>query len=154
MSDGDEAVAVNVTPLIDIIFCLCLFFLCSLKFKQLEGKMDAWLPKDVGTRDAPVKKVPLDEIRIFVRLDASGVERLAYGAREVADLDELARLAVAGWADACAQSRERPRVVVDGESKVEWRSVVAVVDRLKRIGIESVELTQPDALAAAPARVR
>jgi biopolymer transport protein ExbD len=152
MSDGDEAVSVNVTPLIDIIFCLCLFFLCSLKFKQLEGKMDAWLPKDVGTRDVPVKNVPLDEIRIFVRLDATGVERIAYGSREVADLDELAQLAAAGWADARAQSRERPRVVVDGESKVEWRSVVAVVDRLKTIGIESVELTQPDALAVAPRR--
>jgi biopolymer transport protein ExbD len=153
MSDGDDAVAVNVTPLIDIIFCLCLFFLCSLKFKQLEGKLDAWLPKEIGNQPVPAKiDRPLDEIRIFVRLDASGAERVAYGAREVADLDELERLAAAGWADARAQSRERPRVVVDGEPKVEWRSVVAVVDRLKRIGIESVELTQPDALAAAPRR--
>ena len=35
----ENPVAINVTPLVDIIFCLCVFFMISFKFKQLEGKL-------------------------------------------------------------------------------------------------------------------
>ena len=35
---SENPVAVNVVPLVDIIFCLCVFFMCSFKFKQIEGK--------------------------------------------------------------------------------------------------------------------
>jgi hypothetical protein len=30
-------VAINVVPMVDVIFCLCVFFVRSMKFKQLEG---------------------------------------------------------------------------------------------------------------------
>ena len=45
---SENPVALNVTAIVDIVFCLCLFFMCSLKFKQLEGKIETWLPKDRG----------------------------------------------------------------------------------------------------------
>ena len=34
---ADNPVAINVVPMVDVIFCLCVFFMCSFKFKQLEG---------------------------------------------------------------------------------------------------------------------
>src|SRR6185436_16066134 len=66
----DNPVGINVTALVDIIFCLCLFFMCSLHFKQLEGKIETWLPKDRGVMSAKVEKVILEEIRVFMRWDA------------------------------------------------------------------------------------
>ena len=45
----DNPVALNVAPMVDIIFCLCIFFMCSFHFKQLEGKFESWLPKGHGT---------------------------------------------------------------------------------------------------------
>jgi replicative DNA helicase len=56
MAGGGEAednpVNINVVPMVDVIFCLCVFFMCSFKFKQLEGKFTSWLPKDKGVGGA------------------------------------------------------------------------------------------------------
>ena len=42
MAGGGEAednpVNINVVPMVDVIFCLCVFFMCSFKIKQLEGE--------------------------------------------------------------------------------------------------------------------
>jgi biopolymer transport protein ExbD len=53
-SEGDSPVAINVTPLVDIIFCLCVFFMISFRFKQIEGRFDAWLPRTTGVGPGPV----------------------------------------------------------------------------------------------------
>ena len=47
-NQDENPVAINVVAMVDIIFCLCLFFMCSLKFKPLDAKFDSWLPKDKG----------------------------------------------------------------------------------------------------------
>src|SRR5262245_12877517 len=113
MGDGDEAVQVNVTPLIDIIFCLCLFFLCSLKFKQLEGKMDSWLPKDKGNQAGGIANATMDEIRIFVRLNASQNVEFAYGSQNLGtNLVELERLIKQGWSDFEAANKKDGSVII------------------------------------------
>ena len=52
----------EMTPMIDVTFLLLIFFMCTLKFKTLEGKLAAYLPKDVGvnqTEAEPVEKVEI-----------------------------------------------------------------------------------------------
>src|SRR5437762_1500519 len=57
MSGGGEAednpVNINVVPMVDVIFCLCVFFMCSFKFKEMEGKFQSWLPTDKGNGGTP-----------------------------------------------------------------------------------------------------
>ena len=65
----DNPVGINVTALVDIIFCLCLFFMCSLKFKELEGKLDSWLPKDKGVQQSNKMNDTVDEIRVLMSYD-------------------------------------------------------------------------------------
>ena len=43
-----ETCDLPMTPMIDVTFLLLIFFMCTLKFKTLEGKLAAYLPKDVG----------------------------------------------------------------------------------------------------------
>ncbi len=43
----------NMTPMIDVVFQLIVVFLCSMKFKTLDQKIEAFLPKDVGLSNAP-----------------------------------------------------------------------------------------------------
>jgi biopolymer transport protein ExbD len=43
----------NMTPMIDVVFQLIVVFLCSLKFRCLDQKIEAFLPKDVGLSTAP-----------------------------------------------------------------------------------------------------
>jgi hypothetical protein len=39
----------SMAPMIDVTFLLLVFFLCSVRFKVLEGKLDTFLPKQGGT---------------------------------------------------------------------------------------------------------
>ncbi len=43
-----EVERLNMTPMIDVVFQLIVFFLVSMKFKSLDMKIDAFLPKDRG----------------------------------------------------------------------------------------------------------
>src|SRR4029077_9223430 len=89
---SDNPVEINVTAMVDVIFCLCIFFMCSFHFKQLEGKIDAWLPTDKGNQIGQVIERPLlEEIRVFMRYaPASGLTTRKIGSRQpVADDAEL-----------------------------------------------------------------
>ncbi len=48
MEDDDEIPKPNMTPMIDVVFQLLIFFLVNMKFKTLDMKIDAFLPKDRG----------------------------------------------------------------------------------------------------------
>ena len=38
----DEKCELQMTPMIDVTFLLLIFFMCTLKFKVLEGKLGAY----------------------------------------------------------------------------------------------------------------
>ncbi|MHC5039003.1 MAG: biopolymer transporter ExbD [Planctomycetota bacterium] len=63
---GDKA-EMNMTPMIDVCFQLLVFFMVTSKFKTLEGKLAAYLPKDRGQiniRTTPPEFLP---IRVVLR---------------------------------------------------------------------------------------
>src|SRR5215813_1267750 len=97
--DGDNPVAINVTALVDIIFCLCVFFMISFKFKQLEGKFDSWLPKNKGAQGMPLGAV-IQEIRVAIFWDETKQEAVRkFGTRFVPDDEELKKLLSDSYAD-------------------------------------------------------
>jgi len=49
-----ENAQLNMTPMIDIVFQLILFFLFSLKFKSLDFRIEAEMPKKYGLDHLPV----------------------------------------------------------------------------------------------------
>lgn len=57
----------EMTPMIDVTFLLLIFFMCTLKFKTLEGKLSAFLPKDVGVNTSPAQPKEKIEIRLDVK---------------------------------------------------------------------------------------
>src|ERR1700752_3641638 len=89
----DNPVAINVTPLVDIIFCLCVFFMISFKFKQLEGKFDSWLPKGKGVTGGVSADIVLDEVRVAMYWDESAQQTVRQlKNRRVDDDEELSQL--------------------------------------------------------------
>ena len=78
---SDNPVEINVTAMVDVIFCLCIFFMCSFHFKQLEGRVDAWLPKDDhgNQQGHPSGPLILEEIRVFRRGHLIGQGRVPCG---------------------------------------------------------------------------
>ncbi len=46
--DDEQIPKPDMTPMIDVVFQLLIFFLVSMKFKTLDMKIEAFLPKDRG----------------------------------------------------------------------------------------------------------
>ncbi|MEZ0228901.1 MAG: ExbD/TolR family protein [Planctomycetota bacterium] len=138
----DDAVSLNVTPLIDIIFCLCIFFICSFHFKEVQGKLDSWLPQNRGPHaGAPTSPLLTEEIRVFIR-SKDGATTLAFGARLVANAGELEALIKDAWDEKVAKTPDAT-VIIDAEPGVPWKDVIDVLDRCKTRGISKVEFAEP-----------
>ena len=57
----------NMTPMIDVCFQLIVVFLCSMKFRTLDQKIEAFLPKDVGLSNSPASSSEV-EVKVNVKL--------------------------------------------------------------------------------------
>ncbi len=151
----------EMTPMIDVTFLLLVFFMCTLRFKPLEGKLSAYLPKDVGQTHAQPEVVPDLQVRVAVvdpgrrmwagdpsgstpfdpgdprhRRFAPGPDRqLAWsvGARTSSSFDEFAEhLTEQARIDA-----DRP-VVLDARDGILTAEAVRVLDALQRAGFVQV----------------
>ena len=145
---SDNPVGINVVPLVDIIFCLCVFFMCSFKFKAIEGKFDSWLPGNSG-HDAPLPpdiKI-ISEVRVaLVWDDATGTVIRKLGVRVLSEDDDLATAITAAHAAWVERGRPEAPVTIDADVRVPWSEVVRVVNVAKRCDIDKIEF----AMGAAP----
>jgi biopolymer transport protein ExbD len=55
-----------MTPMIDVIFQLLIFFVLTMKFKEVEGRLLSQLPKDKGLQSSSVPQPELQEVRIVL----------------------------------------------------------------------------------------
>lgn len=71
----EEEVVIEMTPMIDVTFLLLVFFIVTMKFRVLEGKLDARLPKDMG-QNAGGAPVDREKVRIRIKLVKSEPKKL------------------------------------------------------------------------------
>ncbi len=149
---SDNPVEINVTAMVDVIFCLCIFFMCSFHFKQLEGKIDTWLPKDRGVNTTPVEKVILEEIRIFMKWDpGTGQTVRKVGNKGAVSTDEeLMQLVLQMTADYKKANKTDFPVLIDATPDVPWHEVIHVMDLCKIEKLERIEFAAPIEYAATP----
>ena len=88
IEEASEEIKMEMTPMIDVTFLLLIFFLCSIKFKILEGKLQTYLPKDVGVNTTPQQKM-LEKVDIRIYRKQT---------REQLDLEQIANYSA--WVDA------------------------------------------------------
>ena len=69
---ASEELVLEMTPMIDVTFLLLIFFMCTLKFKTLEGKLSAYLPKDVGVNQTQAE--PIEKVAIILRPKNEGTK--------------------------------------------------------------------------------
>lgn len=67
LSRGLGHFEMEMTPMIDVTFLLLIFFMCTLKFKSLEGQLGAYLPKNEGVNSEPSEISDPLEVGILVR---------------------------------------------------------------------------------------
>ena len=132
----------NVTPLIDVMFLLLLFFLLTTKFRQEEGAIPGTLPsngksfaKEVADEPPPAINItinPVGEGNIDAAYQVSGVEVSVGGA------DDLFKH---------LQDRARPYsdtdvakvpVVIKSRSDVRWGFVVEAFNQASRAKFKTI----------------
>ena len=139
IGDNEEnPVAINVTAMVDVIFCLCVFFMCSLHFRQLEGKFDTWLPKGKGT--GKLGDSVIQEIRVAVYWDEpNGRVVRQLGNRMIANDEELQALIQEAHDDFVKLNKPDTPVTIDADGRVPWSEVINIVNICKRDQIDKIE---------------
>jgi len=66
-----EPTTLKMTAMIDIVFQLLIFFLVATKFRVPEGELDAYLPEEGAPIQITKRDVPVDEIRVTLRVSAA-----------------------------------------------------------------------------------
>jgi biopolymer transport protein ExbD len=136
---ADNPVGINVVPMVDIIFCLCVFFMCSFKFRETEGKFDSWLPKDKGEGGNP-DPGPLQEMRVIITWDQNSQKTTRqYLHKTVKDDAELEACIREAHDDFVAKNKPDIPLTIDGGAAVPWKEVMAVVNIGKSLEIKNLE---------------
>jgi len=115
--------AISLTPLIDVVFILLLFFMLSSTFTQ-------WRHIDVSATTASVTETK--PIRQLTLLSEEGMYELEGQRYLMADIERMRNL-VAAKTDAI--------YVINVEAGLRTQSMISLLDQLKKAGAETVTLT-------------
>lgn len=117
-----DSVEINLTPLIDVVFLLLIFFMVSTTFDR-QAELSIELPQASADATPPVVD-PID-----VSIDAQG--RFFVGGQLLVNT-QLATLKGA-MSDAGA-GQKTPSVVINADANTPHRAVVAVMDAARQLG--------------------
>jgi len=134
---SENPVGINVTAMVDVLLCLCLFYLCILQSQSNPERIETWLPRDG-------RGCVLEEIRVFVKWDPSTGEvfRKVGNRAPAADDDELMTTILRMTEDYTKAGRSADPIV-DATESVPWEAVVHLVDLCKLHGIWRIQFAAP-----------
>ena len=150
-----EELKMDMTPMIDVVFQLIIFFMLNVKYKTLEGRLDAYLPKDVGVNSAPATQPP-EKVEVMIKVVDAGERRdpkdmnlpwsgegryellgrrLTYqiGPRKTADLDEVRKVV----AELRRADPER-KSTIDCRAGTIYADMIPVLDHLVDAGFTDI----------------
>ena len=131
----DGEFGLEMTPMIDVIFQLIIFFMCSIHFKTLDGKFLTPLPKDKGQRQIQVTKFEVEETRVQISYDyKSDVVKIKIGDKEYNRDDELFDILRAKKTDD-APIKIAPEPIVPNSE------IVRVLNACNKAGVKKIEFS-------------
>ena len=123
-----EELELNITPLIDIVFLLLIFFMVSTTF-QKESELRIQLPE--ATRDA--QPDPVEPLEIVISAEG----QYAVGGRKLSD-NTLATV-VDALQRAAGDDRDQP-LVVRADARTPHQAVVRAMDAASRLGLRNLSI--------------
>jgi len=122
-NERNANVSIELTPIIDMVFLLLIFFLVATTFHQTEREMQIALP--VASSTAPISAI-LQEL--IINVDVEG--KIVVGGRRV-EPDDLRSMVV----EAVKVNPEQ-KVTVRGDRRTAYANIVTVLDICKGSGVQ------------------
>jgi biopolymer transport protein ExbD len=123
---------VNLTPLIDVVFLLLIFFMVSTTFTK-ESRLNLELPSAQGETSLQ------ESVVLEVVVDASGHYRVNERALALQTVEALMK----AMADAAQDNSDIP-VIITADAKSPHQSVITAMDAAGRLGFAKLSLTTQD----------
>lgn len=125
--DLRDELEINMTPMIDVVFMLLIFFMVATTFLDPEKEMDVRLPEAESGSESEV-----DPDKIVINVDESG--RIVMGGEELQEADLEARLE-----RAAARNPDIP-VEIRGDGQGSYQNVMNVMDVCGIVGLVNLSL--------------
>ncbi len=126
---GSALNSLSITPLIDIVFLLLIFFLVATRFSEEEREIDVMLPE--ASEAQPLTSTPQE---LFVNIDEKGAY---YVTGKIVDLPELEKILKAAYVN----NPGRASVVIRADHRVSLQYAVSVMNACNKTGIRDYRLT-------------
>jgi biopolymer transport protein ExbD len=128
INKGRLSGGLELTPMIDVVFLLMIFFLVASKLDEADRFIDVVLPKASAAK--PLTSRPRE---FLINIDREG--RYFMGARpiELADLQGLLK-------QAAVDNPKRQTVIVRADENVQHKFVVAAMNACVEAGIEDYQV--------------
>lgn len=115
--------SLSITPLIDVVFLLLIFFLVATQFAEEEREIEIELP--TASQSLPLTAEPRE---MFINVDKDGRYFIEGKFRHVEQVESLLR-------QAAANNPLTQTVVIRADKTTDWQHVLTAFDLCKKAGI-------------------
>ena len=123
INEAEEVSEINVSPLIDMVFILLIFFIVTTVFVEETG-VEVDKPQSASA-------ISLEKNSILIAVTSNG--RVVYGGREIG------MTGVRPLVKRLTQAEEMP-VIIQGDENVNYGLIMRVIDEAKLGGAENINL--------------
>jgi biopolymer transport protein ExbD len=129
LDKGSSLFSLSLTPLIDVVFLLLIFFLVATKFAEQEKEFRVRLPE--ASEAKPLTSEPRE---VFINIDAEGRYFVQGKTFTLSELESALQLA---W----VTTGKRPSVVIRADKRCRWQAVVAAINACLKANIRDYRCT-------------
>lgn len=122
----------TLTPLIDVVFLLLIFFLVASRFSEEERQLDLNLP---SVSEAMSVTAPINEI--VINIDAAGQFFIDGSFRQIEEVEMILKRAR-------TNNPHSQAVVIRADKQTDWDHVATAMNLCKKVGIEEFTATTDD----------
>ena len=137
---SDSGVSIDLTPMIDCIFLLIVFFIVAGKFKKVESRLDAYLPKDIGIDNRAKPDPDKFFIAVLCLGDQDKIEWKVNNFSVDTKSDLVAKLKEISNS---VEDKKNIKVSIDGNSDINFYWVVAALDACAEAELYEIMLAPP-----------
>lgn len=138
-----EELGLQLTPMIDVIFQLLIFFMVNIKFRTLEGLLKAFLPR--ADTAPPIDDPNKDQVFIKITENPPGTLMLLVNNQPVGGTTEKQKYKSLEQKLGVIKASfpEMPPVIIDADARLPYKYVIYALNVCGKLDLENVMFMFP-----------